>query len=458
MNATVSVPLLVGFSYVLRRIYLSLCLMQSAIAGAETLWWEAEDEALLVGKSTAAVDGPWVPETGEEADWLSEGAWMSQPFDTPWRATYRVAIPAAGDYRLFARRNHSNGTFRFRWNDGEWVEVADRRIELERRPPDSVKRTNATWVSTVAKTSLLAGEQKLEIESLINPATGKYPIIGIDAFLVTDEKVVPTYRVKPGDSPAATGVAEKDYARSQAIALRKLSFEERIEELLPFFESGEKRHPSETFVLPYRLMAPRDRQPGKRYPLVIALPSSGGRGEENRRQLAAAEPAYALSRPEMRERYPAFVLCPQAPDWFSDEPRPKVSEEGVPALTTLFLLIDELVQNQPIDPDQISIHGQSLGGYGVFHALQREPERFAAAVMIAGADPGRISEASARVPTWIFCGSDDQRVHASRAAAKRMEQLGGEPRLTIYQGAGHSEAWERAYQEESLWEWLFGSE
>jgi len=421
-----------------------------------TLWWEAEAEDLRVGKSSASVDGPWAPESEAERAWLSEGAWLSQPFDTPWRATYRLTLPEPGEYRLFARRNHSNGTFRYRWNGGDWVEAGERRIELERRPPEAVKRTNATWATTVDTVLLEAGEQTLEIESLINPVTGKYPIVGIDAFLVTNESLAPTYRVQPGDAPEATGVSAEDYARSQAIAMRKLEFEQRVEAMLPLFEPGEMVHAEGEFVLPYRLMAPEVLEAGKTYPLVVALPSAGGRGDDNRRQLGAAEGAYVLSRPEMRARYPAYVLCPQAPDWFSDEPRPNVSEVGVPALTTLLMLIDELVATHPIDPARITLHGQSLGGYGVFHALQRAPERFAAAVIIAGADPGRITPESARVPTWIFCGSDDQRMHASRAAAKRMEQLGGAPRMTIYEGAGHSEGWQRAYREPALWEWLFG--
>jgi len=421
---------------------------------AASIWWEAEDPERLQGDAASLVSGPLAPETEEEREWLSGGAWVSHPFEQPAKLTYIIQVPKAGDYRLFARRIYWNGHYKYRIGEGPWVQVADHRIELERRPPKEVKRTDATWATVVETHALKPGPVTIQIESLPNARNGKYPMSAFDAFLLTSEVIVPSRDVPPGTDPASVKVSAKEYGSAQAIASRKLAFQERIRDMLPHFEAGTFRHES-GFRMPYQLHVPEGLEPGKRYPLLVCLPSSGGRGNGNRNQLAASEAAWVMIQEDLIKRYPAILLCPQAPDWFSDDPRPKVSKTGVPALTTLHQLVDKVVAEQPVDPDRISIHGQSLGGFGVLHALKADPQRYAAAVVIAGADPKLATPETAKVPTWIFCGTHDNRKWGSQELAKKLEELGGKPKLTLFKGAGHPQGWELAYQLEEFWPWLF---
>ena len=61
-------------------------------------------------------------------------------------------------------------------------------------------------------------------------------------------------------------------------------------------------------TLSYRLLKPLDYDPLKKYPLVVCLSGSGGRGTDNVKQIAGCWPAQILAKPESRETYPCFVL------------------------------------------------------------------------------------------------------------------------------------------------------
>jgi predicted peptidase len=147
------------------------------------------------------------------------------------------------------------------------------------------------------------------------------------------------------------------------------------------------------------------------------------------------------------------VLVPQAPDWFADEARPKVTDTDLPMLTLLFKLIDEIEKQHPVDPDRIYLTGQSMGGFGVCNAMERNADRFAAAVMVAGSLPEK-GKHFAGTPTWLFVGQYDARKAQAEATAAAIRSAGGEPKLTILPDTGHV-AWPAAYAMDGVWEWLF---
>ena len=97
--------------------------------------------------------------------------------------------------------------------------------------------------------------------------------------------------------------------------------------------------------------------------------------------------------------------------WWSERDRqtsdhPKRAEPSVP-LAAVIKLIDELVASQPVDAGRIYLTGLSMGGYGTWDLLWREPKRFAAAIPICGA--GVVEEAAniAKIPVWVFHGDKD---------------------------------------------------
>jgi poly(3-hydroxybutyrate) depolymerase len=411
-----------------------LALASVGSAGAGTLWWEAEASA------------PKHAET--RADPCSSGGgYLALPQrHEPIALTYRVEIAEDGNYQLDLRQTWPARSFRYRWGDGTW-QVVDKPVWLDREM-QAEEGVSWGWFTDGRFHKLAKGKQvlRLRLEPGGRDARGAwYPRTGFDCFALSADAFAPVSILRPGlPVPAAL---RKRHARS----VRKLAFwstARRLERVYSAGAFGKGEH-----VLPYRLLTPRQTEPGRRYPLVVGLPSSGGRGTDNVAQLGACEPASVLADAKARADRPCFVLVPQAPDWFSDEPRPRVTKTGLPMLTMLLELLDNLQETHPIDANRIYLTGQSLGGFGVCNAMRRDPNRFAAAVMVAGSMPER-GKHFASTPTWVFVGEHDGRKGQALATVQAIRAAGGSAKLTILPDTGHV-AWPKAYSSRELWDWLF---
>ena len=66
-----------------------------------------------------------------------------------------------------------------------------------------------------------------------------------------------------------------------------------------------------THLVKYRLLSPEKIEPGKKYPLVLFLHGAGERGSDNQSQLKYF-PTW-MAAPDMRAKYPCFIIAPQCP-------------------------------------------------------------------------------------------------------------------------------------------------
>lgn len=214
--------------------------------------------------------------------------------------------------------------------------------------------------------------------------------------------------------------------------------------------------------LAYRLLKPPAGKEGDRFPLVIFLHGAGERGADNRAQLVHGMREFA--RPERRAEYPAFVLAPQCPageKWVDvawDAVQHERPAEPATPLRLCRELIDQLLEELPIDEDRIYLTGLSMGGFGTFDALARWPDRFAAAIPICGGGDPRAAEVARfrDVPLWVFHGARDNlvRPERSRELVAALKAAGGTPRYTEYPEAGH-DSWTATYADGNVLEWLF---
>src|SRR5690606_34140654 len=110
-------------------------------------------------------------------------------------------------------------------------------------------------------------------------------------------------------------------------------------------------------TLPYLLLPPVQREPGKTYPLVLFLHGAGERGDDNHAQLLHVLPE--LAQPALRERYPAFVLAPQCPrekrwvevPWDADShTMPETPSES---LRMVMELLTSLPESLPVDRNRV---------------------------------------------------------------------------------------------------------
>jgi predicted peptidase len=203
--------------------------------------------------------------------------------------------------------------------------------------------------------------------------------------------------------------------------------------------------------MPYGWLAPLGAKPGEKYPLVICLHDAFGR----------TRAGTVLARDSMRERYPAFVMVPEADRPFTWAKADVIRDGGKPSqlpqkMPLLIEAVRSVIQKEAIDPTRIYVTGQSMGGVGVWGAIWQHPGLFAAGVPVCGL--WRIEEVPKllSVPVWAFHGERDTTipVHYTREIIAAITKAGGNAKYTEYPGVGH-DSWTKAYDEPEMWRWLF---
>ncbi len=211
-------------------------------------------------------------------------------------------------------------------------------------------------------------------------------------------------------------------------------------------------------TMEYRLMKPAGYKPGTAYPMVVCLHGIPGEGKGNTLQLLAAYSVGVLARPEIQQRYPCFVLAPQSPNWWGDEPygdtKPKPGRKHFPAMSVLLQLVDNLGREFGLDPNRLYVTGQEMGGFGTFNALRSDPNMWAAAVVVSGGGDPNSAASFAHVPVWIFTGEKSPILHYPQDMFVALKAAGGHPKLTLLTGAATA-CWAEVYESQSLWDWLF---
>jgi predicted peptidase len=212
-------------------------------------------------------------------------------------------------------------------------------------------------------------------------------------------------------------------------------------------------------TLKYQVLEPRNFNPRKKYPLVVFLHGSGGRGPANIRNVTDASVPAQLATDDVYGKYDAFYLVPQCPGpntwaqgaWMNQRPTTRPSVQNI-----LYELIDETVASNPIDTRRLYITGLSMGGFGTFSAVSARPDFWAAAVPVCGGwDPAE-AKLLKDTPMRIFHGDEDKavKVQYSRDMFAAIKTAGGDIEYKEYPGVGHN-SWLNAYWEPTMWKWMF---
>jgi len=214
-------------------------------------------------------------------------------------------------------------------------------------------------------------------------------------------------------------------------------------------------------TLHFRLFVPADYDDSRPYPLVVFLHGRGNRGSDNRRQVLLGAKLWA--EPPTQTRQQTFVLAPQCPaDDGWGRPEGMAGYGASSPINALVELLDALEEEWNLDPERLYVSGQSGGGWGALLLLSKQPERFAASLLIcpAGEPAGdaavTLVESLAHLPLWFFHGTDDPVVpiELTRRRVEALRALGGRPRFSEYPGVKH-DAWTRAFSEPGIVEWLY---
>ena len=208
---------------------------------------------------------------------------------------------------------------------------------------------------------------------------------------------------------------------------------------------------------PYQVYVPRDYDPVRRWPVVLALHGTGEIGTDGVRQ---AQVGVGRAVRQQRAAFPAVVVLPQVPQ--------RLRAQGFAPIA--LAILDQAVREFNGDPDRLYLTGLSYGGTEGFNIALAAPGRFAAFVEVSGGICRRCvgaglssAEADAEVarrlrslPLWVLHGELDPNipVTSARALVAAFRRAGAQVRYTEYAGAGH-EVWDRAYADSMVWGWLF---
>ena len=219
----------------------------------------------------------------------------------------------------------------------------------------------------------------------------------------------------------------------------------------------------------YYLHVPAGYDPTQRYPLVLLLHGGGESGVATRtlelNQAVLLSNAYVSvwTSPAVQAEWPSFIVVPQVtwPNRWVNVPAKHGSYRLADAPDASLRMAKEIVDAvhtmyAGVDPSRLYITGLSMGGYGVWEAIERWPGYFSAAAPLAGAgDPSRAA-ALANLPIWAFQGADDTIVPVSGSLdmIAAIRAAGGHPHFTEFAGAGHG-IWMNAYSSHGFMSWLF---
>jgi len=143
----------------------------------------------------------------------------------------------------------------------------------------------------------------------------------------------------------------------------------------------------------YAISIPGNYSPPARAPLILAL-HFGVRGRDP--SGAGRDVVRILVGPALAE-LGAIIVAPDSiqGDWSSPE-----NERSVNAL------LDMVLASYSVDKERIAVTGFSMGGGGAWHFAAKYPERFSAAIPVAGRPPESVS--GWRLPILAIHSRDDQ--------------------------------------------------
>ncbi len=196
----------------------------------------------------------------------------------------------------------------------------------------------------------------------------------------------------------------------------------------------------------YGLFTPPSYDKSKSYPVIIYLHGS--------RDTVSRDTDFYSA--EFQSKRPTFFITPKCTEPNQGWGNTWESEHS-PHAKKVIKLLDSLETRYNIDKKRIYIYGISMGGFGVFSMLVKEPGRFAAAFAICGGSDPKAAPQLLNTPLWIFHGSDDDvvPVYLSRDVYNEIVRLGGKVvKYTEYPGVKHN-SWENALKEKGLKDWLF---
>lgn len=192
-------------------------------------------------------------------------------------------------------------------------------------------------------------------------------------------------------------------------------------------------------TLRYLQYLPENYESGK-HPLVIFLHGAGERGNDLEMVKKHGPTKVAMEG----HGFPFILIAPQCPPdrwWNPDE---------------IIALTNELKRTLKVDASRVHLTGLSMGGFGTWACLAKEPKLYASGVPICGGGDPKTGEKLKDIPIWAFHGEKDDVVvpQKTREMEEAILKAGSKKLLTTYYPEAAHDSWTQAYESPALWSWI----
>lgn len=223
------------------------------------------------------------------------------------------------------------------------------------------------------------------------------------------------------------------------------------------------------YEMRYRLYFPADYDPnGPALPAILFLHGVGERGTDNIAPSVKYSDVLVRATSGATGPHRAIVIIPQCPpgqvwnsinagdNWgildgrgisaYSETPAQQAERPISPALQVAMNLLASVQATHRVDGRRVYITGISMGAFGVWDAITRFPEKFAAAMPLSGGANPLAAPALAKMPIWIYHGTKDTVVfpNGSLNVIDAIHKVGGTKIIISQPAVGH-EAWSDFY-------------
>lgn len=261
------------------------------------------------------------------------------------------------------------------------------------------------------------------------------------------------------ETPGATGVEGRYFTWSLKDTSRNKQMENSETRVQKFAMEQCVYTSSEGKQLNYCRRIVNPDQPGP-LPVLLFLHGAGERGCDNDLQLhhGAAEVISWCERNNQKVLL-LFPQCPENHQWVNtpwdalSHTLPEISED----LSLALAMLESETARTDADRNRLYICGISMGGYGTWDAISRNPELFAAAFPVCGGADTEQAPKLVNMPILTWHGGVDSVVPTSRTRdmVDALKKAGSQ-KVTYVEvpGCDHN-SWTPAFQEDASWKWLF---
>lgn len=204
---------------------------------------------------------------------------------------------------------------------------------------------------------------------------------------------------------------------------------------------------AEKFFLPYRIYLPKGYSTDKKYPVLFFLHGNGSRGSDNLSQMKYSQICDTLlSDPNTSDIIIIAPQCSSDSAWVLHDAKTEgnytMDKDLSPYLSEALNVFDYWCSKLSTDENRYYLYGNSNGGHACYDLMSRFPDKWAAAVVVAGCGDLAQADKIKDIPIWMHHGTTDTLVpyETSTKMVNALKAAGATDNiiLTTYEGEGHT--------------------